>query len=108
MLKPSPRVWVPHPVKHDLSAALPYGSIHYINSRYIYSDEVDNDHHIPKEFHRAMRNAADEYNPDDDFLLLTGDYLQFTQLAVMIMSRHQRLRVLRYDQQAEGYVVVEF
>jgi hypothetical protein len=96
-------VWVAHPVRDDISAAQEWGSLFYVNDRYVYGDELTSDNRIPRQFERAMVAAARKFDPDNDFLLLVGDHVQVTYLAFMLSRVHGRCTALRFDRKAGGY-----
>lgn len=99
-------VWAVHTIKDlDISSANAYGDIRFINNRYIYADElVDDD--IPDEFGDRIEKAAEDYDPKSDYVLIAGDHLQLVALVAAVASRCPRLRVLRYDREAKGYLAV--
>lgn len=99
-------VWVVHPVKDDLSAALCYGDIRYVNSRYVTADELTADGQIPNGLRSSLFRAARDFG-DDDYLLLVGDHLQLVQFASMLSAEVGEFSVLRYDRQAKGYFAVK-
>jgi hypothetical protein len=100
------KVWVVHPVRDDLSAACQWGTLTYINQRYVYGDELTKDGWIPRQFERALVLAARKFNPDNDFLMLVGDHVQVAYLAFLIAQFHGRCTMLRYDRHAAGYLQV--
>lgn len=101
-------VWVVHPVKEDLSAALQYGDIQYINGRYVNADELQADGRLPQGFLDNMRRVAEEFKPHKDYLLIAGDHLQLIQMAATLTGIWGRgWHVLRYDRQAKGYYPVK-
>lgn len=90
--------------KIDLSAALVYGDIEHINSKYVYSDELDLDGGLPIEVLKNIYRIVDKYDPDHDYLLIAGDHLQLVAMAALLSARWGVFSVLRYDREAEGYV----
>jgi hypothetical protein len=89
----------------DTSAAIQYGDIRYINVRYVYGDEIDNKR-IPAINTFALSQAADDFEPERDFVLLAGDWLQLAQFMMMLGARYSSVCVLRWDKKAEGYLSV--
>jgi hypothetical protein len=89
----------------DTSPALQYGDIRFINVRYVYGDEIDNER-LPAANMEALAQAADDFNPMRDYLLLVGDWLQLAQFIKMLGARHPGIHVLRWDKKAEGYLSV--
>jgi hypothetical protein len=87
----------------DTTPALQYGDIRYINVRYVYGDEIENKR-LPAVNMEALAQAADEFNPMKDFVLLVGDWLQLAQFLYMLGARHPGVCVLRWDKKAEGYI----
>lgn len=97
------KVWVPHPVKEDLSAARVFGELVFVNDRYIYADEIDDEGAPPPFFVSHIRDAVSQFDHQNDYLLIVGDHLQLIMFASELGGDY---RVLRYDRQAEGYVPV--
>lgn len=95
-----------HPVKDDLSSALQYGPLTYINERYVYGDEIDQQN-IPSAVAQKLEQAAAAFDPQTDFLLIVGDHLQLIQFSAMLASYQSWFRVLRYDRQAQGYLPIK-
>lgn len=104
-------VWVVHPVKDDLSAALQFGELKYINGGYVHGDELESIPNfgevIPANVLDKMSAAASEYKPTLDYLLIAGDHLQIAQFIALLIRRWEQCTVLRYDRQAKGYFPVE-
>lgn len=94
----------------DIGASIKdYGPITYINHRYIYIDEIDDQGHMPHSFMHNLRRAAEKFDPEEDYLLLVGDHLQLVTFAMMVHERmlpDEDLRVLRYDRKAHGHAMV--
>lgn len=94
-----------HPLSDkDVSAALIYGELQYVNRRYIYPDELDGDR-LPAEFKKRMLVAVDRYDPDHDYLLIAGDHLQIVAMSALLAMRWGEFKVLRFDREAKGYLV---
>ena len=90
----------------DISPALQFGEIKHINVRYVYGDEIENQR-LPKEVEERMRIAAENFNPDRDYLLIAGDHLQLLAfVAFLVRENDELIRVLRWDKKAEGYLQV--
>lgn len=100
-------VWVVHPVKEDLSSALVFGEIRYINSRYVTADELTPDKQIPDGFWSNLHKASLEFNEDSDYMLIAGDHLQLVQFAALLAEEIGEYSVLRYDRHAQGYYPVK-
>lgn len=97
-------VFAVHPIKEvDITPALIYGEIAYINKRYVYADELDGTN-IPEPFVSNMERVVDQFDPDQDCLLIAGDHLQLLAMAALLGSRWGEFAVLRYDREAKGYV----
>ena len=100
-------VWIVHPIdKQDLSSAAQYGQFRFINHRFIYGDQISDDGHVNEHFLRKMHEAVEEFEPDDDFLLIAGDHLQIAQMCVFLGQTWGSFKVLRWDRRAEGYFQV--
>jgi len=96
-----------HPDKKlDLSQAEIYGDIEFINSRYVYADELDDNNNMPAGVIKAILKAVDSFDYDQDYLLIAGDHLQLIAMSAMLQERWGFFRVLRYDREAKGYVSV--
>lgn len=100
-------VWVPHPVKDDLSTALVYGQLRYITDRFVYADEISDELEIPNYFLDRYKSAAQQFDPENDYMLLAGDHLQMVLFSAALSSFHSKFRLLRYDRIARGYFEVE-
>lgn len=99
-------VYVVHSVPTiDITAALVYGDLRYVNGRYVYADELVDDQ-IPEVFMVKIAKAAAEFVPNNDFLLIAGDHLQLIALSSLLAKQHAEYRVLRYDREAKGYFPV--
>lgn len=100
-------VFAVHPLgsKTDVSSALVYGDIEYINHRYIFSDEI-NDGQPPPGFWKNVYAHLGEFRPNMDYLLIAGDHLQLVMVTAWLAKRWDDFRVLRYDREAQGYVAV--
>lgn len=90
----------------DVSTAATWGDLYFINQRYIYADEIDDDHRPPLSHIQSMLRAAERFNPETDHMLIAGDHLQIVLFAAMLGARHDKFSVLRYDRKAEGYIPV--
>jgi len=101
-------IYIVHPLRNiDISAALPYGEPYYINTRYVYPDEIGEDGRIPSPFRTNIYAAASRFDPAKDYLLIgAGDDLQLTEFIAVLSSYGNAFRVLRYDRKAEGYLPV--
>lgn len=126
-------VFIVHPVRDDLSPALKFGDFRFINHRYINGDELQKitvpqqpivanfnltprippeiveDGYawgIPVSFDRNMRNAALDFMPATDYLLIAGDHLQLLAMTGILFSWHSSFSVLRYDRRISEYIPV--
>lgn len=97
-------VWAVSPTANDVSAAAEYGDVKYINTRYVYGDEIEKEE-LPAELKASMTVAALEFDPLRDYLLLMGDHLQLAAFAAELSYCGHNFRVLRWDRQAKGYLV---
>lgn len=102
-------VYAVHPLGKavDVSTALVYGNLKYINRRYVYSDEIGEGNRAPSQVEEAILTAADDFRPQNDYLLIAGDHLQMLMLAVALSTRHGEFNVLRFDREAAGYISVK-
>lgn len=101
-----PKVWVVHRVVENLKPAKNFGELVFINHRYVYVDEIGNNDQLPPNFWNPLAEAARDFNPKTDYLLIVGDHLQIIILSAMLARVHKRFQVLRYDRQAAGYFPV--
>lgn len=101
------RVYAVHPVKDDVSAAEQFGEIRYINHRYVYPDELSPDGDLPPKVIAEIRNAAQEFDPETDYVLIVGDHVQVASFIHTLAMFQKDVSVLRYDRQANGYVPVK-
>lgn len=91
--------------KVDISSALTYGDVKYVNHRYIYADELDGDR-PPRGFKENVDLAADGFQPKKDYLLIAGDHLQLVMISAALSERYTGFYVLRYEREAKGYIPV--
>lgn len=101
------RVYAVHPVKDDVSAAEEFGEIRYINTRYIYPDELSADGDMPPKVSSEIRNAARDFDPEIDYVLIVGDHVQVASFIYTLAGMGKSVSVLRFDRQANGYVPVK-
>lgn len=87
----------------DLTDAMRFGDIKYVNHRYIYGDELQASGELPAEFTRHMDRCADEFDPDEDFLAIVGDHLQLVAFSATLAARYRQFRVLRWDRIQKAY-----
>lgn len=102
-------VLVVHPINDkgvDISGARAYGELKFINPRYVYIDELETDNTIPTAFLNRMLKAVDEFDWENDYLLIAGDHLQLVAVSALLASRWGEFMVLRYDRQACGYAEI--
>ena len=109
----SPRpsvVYVVNPIKFDLSPARAFGTVRFINERYVFPDELTDQaeagNELPLDVATRMQAAANSFHPQCDYVLIGGDHLQLVAFTAMLARAHPMFKVLRYDRQAEGYVPV--
>lgn len=91
--------------KDDIADAKRWGDIRYVNVRYVYSDEIE-DERIPQEFLNNMVRCAREFKQDSDFLLIQGDHLQLIQFATLLTQRFGWFRALRWERRELAYLPV--
>ncbi len=91
--------------KIDVTPALSYGDVEYVNAKYVYSDELNGDL-LPDEVLKNMYRAVDNFDPGHDYLLIAGDHLQLVAMSALLADRWGNFSVLRYDREAGGYVKV--
>jgi hypothetical protein len=99
----TPIVWVMHPARIDLSTAGRFGSFEYVNDHYVYADQIRPDGSLPAEQQKNMEEAAADFNPVTDFLLIAGDHLQIVAFAALLGKRWGTFKVLRYSNSSQSY-----
>lgn len=106
-------VFVVHPIHSDgvnIEDAKRFGEIRYVNSRYIYGDEITQDGNLPPTFDRALRGSALDFNYKTDFLLIAGDHLQLLAFSAMLGALPESydigFQVLRWSRDAKAYMPV--
>lgn len=93
-------------VRDDISSALRFDpQIRYVNHRYVNGDEIESER-LPGEFAANLVRAADEFDPDHDYLLMAGDHLQQLAFSAMLSIRYEAFRVLRWDRREQAYFPV--
>lgn len=97
-------VWAVHPTGHRTANISEFGTVVYINDRYIYADELNNDGELPISFQRNLVTASHSFRFDRDYVLIDGDHLQLVALSALLGFRLQRFRVLRWDRTVNAYV----
>lgn len=100
-------VFVVNRTNDDISAALKWGDVRYVNHRYINGDELADGNRIPVEFEENMSKAAQEFKCGQDYLLICGDHLQLLAFASMLAQDCPYYRVLRWDRREQAYYPVE-
>lgn len=99
-------IYAVHPLgKTDVSSALVYGDVEYVNHRYIFADEIA-EGKPPAGFWKNIHGHLGEFNPNLDYLLIAGDHLQLLMITAWLAKRYDEFRVLRFDREAGGYVAV--
>lgn len=111
-------VFVVNEVNDDLSAALKFGEIRYINKFYVHGDELEQDMftgheeggtpdlNIPLSHRLNMLRVPQVFNPADDYLLIAGDHLQLLAMSAMLAVAFGSFMVLRYDRKIQDYIPV--
>lgn len=106
-------VFVVNHVSDDISKAVAFGALRYINSKYVFGDELEksvppfsDDWALPPDHLSNMEQAAGEFNPDEDFLLIVGDHLQLLAFTAILFTRFNTAMVLRYDRKIQDYIPV--
>ena len=106
-------VWCVHPIKGDLRPAEAYGKIRYVNTRYIYPDDLEEAEYDQKTYfppqavEKLYVQAAQQFQPNTDYLLIAGDHLQLLMFTGELCAMWSKFKVLRYDRQEQGYIAVE-
>lgn len=100
-----PTVWLPHPIKHDISALGGWGRIrHAGNVGFIFSDMIPDSGVIPYTFAVNIVDAAKEFDAARDYLALTGDPIQIALFVHQLTLRYRKFNVLRWNNETHGYV----
>lgn len=96
-------IYMVHPTKHDdITPALRFGEPRYVNTGYLYPDEIEVED-LPPKVTQNMEACADAFRPEQDFLVILGDHLQLIAFSAMLAVRHPWFRVLRYDRIESAY-----
>jgi len=98
------KVYIVNMVRNDISAARQWGEFKFINEKYVYPDELSEDGELPQAVRDALRDAALNFNPKFDYVLLVGDDLQRAAFMSFLGCLYREIRVLRWDRKAEGYI----
>lgn len=104
----SAMIYVVHPIRErnvDITPALCWGELRFINKQYLFADDLDDDH-PPQPMLDALQRCAEVFNPKTDFVLIAGDHAQLIIFSAMLAVRHPYFRMLRYDRQAQAYYPV--
>ena len=97
-------VWVVTNVR-DKKNLEKWGEVRQINQRYCYLDEIE-EGKLPDFFMGPLETAADNFNPVKDFLAITGDQAQCSQMIVLLTKRYNSFSIIRYDKIKCGYFKV--
>lgn len=99
-------VFVVHPITgNDIADAKRFGELVFVNDRFVYSDEIE-DQKIPASVVRNIQRAANRFQPLNDYLLIAGDHLQLLQFGAELYRAHGQFDVLRWERQASAYLPV--
>lgn len=99
-----PKVFIPNMVRQDLTAARQWGELRFVNEKYVYPDELQENGRLPQDTSRLLHEAAQEFDPYEDYLLIVGDHWQVVEMSALLGRMYEFFKVLRWDRQAEGYV----
>lgn len=101
------KVWIVSNVVDDVSAAARFGLLTQINKRYVYPDELQGQNNtLPTSFQYNLTRAANEFNAQEDYLLLAGDHVQMAMMIALLSYRCTIIRVLRWDRKVNTYVPI--
>lgn len=101
------RVYVVTPMQsQDLSPLRNFGKLRFVNHKFAYADELNRDLSLPEALWSPLDLAAQEFDPERDYVAIAGDHLQVVQLVALIAQRGEPFKVLRWDRQAGGYFPV--
>lgn len=98
-----PVVWVMHPAKIDISSAGRYGRFEYVTDHYVYADQIRPDGSLPPDAQAALAEAAADFDPATDYLLIAGDHLQLIAMAALLGRRYGTFKVLRFSNTSQSY-----
>jgi hypothetical protein len=97
-------VWTVHPLRDEHSANMAeFGTLRAVNQRFIFPDELEPDGSLPAAFIHHMEAAAKRFDPNTDYLVLSGDQLQVTALAAILAHHHGWFTVLKYERREAAY-----
>lgn len=109
-------VFVLHPVKDDLTAALSFGELKYLHTSYIFPDQLEprgswgqgfRTFGLPVSWYAKMEEHARAFEPEKDFLLMVGDHLQLLAFAALLAAWNEVFAVLRYDRDSGQYLPID-
>lgn len=81
---------------HDYSAASAFGKVEILaqNNKMILTPDV---------FRQQIEEKLEDFNPDYDFIITTGDDTVLFFVGMIVAGRHERVRVLRWVPAAKSY-----
>lgn len=85
----------------NLTPAMGFGTIKVLANRDL-PCFGDNTHAL-----RRVREGLKDYDPETDFIILTGDPLLILAVGGFITEAHGKVRCLKWDRQNEKYLFVE-
>ena len=91
------RVFLPHKTDKDVSSAKVYGDIFYLCDDCQVFD-VDG---TLRTFHKALNMF--EFDPEQDYICMTGRPLALAFLLVLVMKRFDRVRLLFHNAKFNAY-----
>lgn len=84
--------------KHSYQAAACYGEVVIVTTKEYAINKDTN-----KGIHEDIAKVVKEFNPNRDYLLISGDSMVFAILFASIMLKHLSCKVLKYSNLHEKY-----
>lgn len=79
---------------------------HCINNRFVFADELQGDGTLPPAFLENMRRAVAQFNPETDYLVVSGDTMQVIAFTSMLAVTYPSYTILKYDRREDAYIPV--
>ncbi len=96
------KVFIIQDTNHNLSHATQYGEFVFVNkSDYPIWNQANTD-----VFLEEMAEVLSGYDPKDDYLLVIGDPISIGLAFALLSSRHNVIRVLKWDGQSKKYLPI--
>lgn len=98
-----PIVFVTQDTSHNLTPALKHGEIQVLTMR----DFPLWDRSLGRQSILETKRILEDYNPDQDFILPLGDPIAIGVAFALVIQKHGRVRILKWDRQTFSYNPLE-